>query len=176
MLLRWDEFSEWLEAWHISIFGSPPKSPLNAAFSNITMFPHNSLMFSSEQKLTTKISIFCLPRKLLCNFKFQMSLKSREHLPSKSQDQCLAALLIGCSQKPRCLLSDLYNFSKKNQKEVRKSYKTVFLQADSNSWRPPPSYKQLLVIVVGVHFTLDYDFMCPGTDFTKEKSHFHPVS
>ena len=57
MLLRWDEFSEWLEAWHISIFGSPPKSPLNAAFSNITMFPHNSLMFSSEQKLTPKISI-----------------------------------------------------------------------------------------------------------------------
>ena len=78
------------------------------------MFLHNSLMFSSEQKLIPKISvIFVFLGKLLCNFQFQMSLKSREHLPSKSQDQCLAALLIGLFAEAK-----MYNFSKKNQKEV----------------------------------------------------------
>ena len=28
----------------------------------------------------------------------------------------------------------------------------------------------------GVFLTLDYDYMCSETDFTQEKSHFHPTS
>ena len=36
----------------------------------------------------------------------------------------------------------------------------------------PPPYGQLFVIFFGIHSTLDYDNMCPKTDFTQEKRHF----
>ena len=37
-------------------------------------------------------------------------------------------------------------------------------------------YGQLFVNFFGVFFILDYDSMCSETDFTQEKSHFHPTS
>ena len=40
---------------------------------------------------------------------------------------------------------------------------------------PAPPYGQLFVIL-RVFFTLDYEYVCPETDFTQEKSHVHPTT
>ena len=41
---------------------------------------------------------------------------------------------------------------------------------------PPPLYGQFFANFFGVFLILDYDYMCSETDFTQEKSHFHPTS
>ena len=54
----------------------------------------------------------------------------------------------------------------------RKKTQTFYSQADRKRLTLP-SYDQLFM---NFCLILDYDYMCSETDFTKEKSHFHPTS
>ena len=60
----------------------------------------------------------------------------------------------------------------------KSSKQTDILWSDWLYWltQPPPPthppYSQPFVIFFGVRLTLQYDYMCPETDFTQEKNSF----
>ena len=60
---------------------------------------------------------------------------------------------------------------------LREGVKKRIFYGQADRKHSPPPYGQLFVkFFWGVFFILDYDSMCSETDFTQEKSHFHPTS
>ena len=99
----------------------------------------------------------CLEDQKSCSYPFLRVLTAHFVPLPQSPDKILSIYSI--DEKVDCLIRGVIQ---KNR------YFTVRLTVRVEPPTFPPAYGQLFVIIFCLHLTIDYDFMCPETDFTSE--------